>query len=317
MMKALRNILLVLVLLVLPLSLAVIERNAIRRWFKHDDAPRGRVEQHRFISSSLAREVTYNIYLPPGYDDSGSVSYPVLYMLHGMFRDRSAYIERIDTDIVLEQLIRDGMVKPLILVMPEGDASFYSNWASDTKQAWEDYIVKDLVKNVDDTLPTIAERSGRGITGFSMGGLGAMKIALKYRDQYRYVSSQYGALSLRLKGKFEAGRYPDYIEQVPVSRLPVLGKRLKAVFGDDLQKIVSENPAELIGSTGLKDNELSIWVDCGEDDAFAMDEQARDFHHALGTRGIGHEFHIFPGNHSDSYLREHISEILIFHAGNR
>jgi len=285
-----------LVLVILALAATVKERHLLRRALKRGPEPRGSVLHLAFASPALGRDAVYWVYLPPGFDASGRTRYPVLYLLHGMFRSESAYIARVDADLAADRLIAEKKIAPLILVMPEGDSSFYVNWKADPKARWEDFIVHDLVAEVDRRFPTVADRAGRAIGGFSMGGFGAMRLAVIHRDLFSAVSSQYGAF------------------QIAATDLPYLGGKLKQAFGEDPAVFQAQSPLELIASTGLQPGELAIYLDAGEDDAWALDEQAREFARRLTARGVAHTFHIFPGNHTDSYLREHIAEILIFHS---
>lgn len=285
-----------LALAVLALTAAVKERHLLRRALKRGPEPHGQVLHLSFLSPALARDAVYRVYLPPGFDPSGRTRYPVLYLLHGMFRSESAYVNRVDADLAGDRLIAEKKIAPLILVMPEGDSSFYVNWKADPKARWEDFIVRDLIAEVDRRFPTRADHAGRGLSGFSMGGFGAIRLALLHRDLFSAASSQYGAF------------------QIAATDLPYLGSKLKQAFGQDPAGYQAQSPLNLIESTRLHPGELAIYLDAGEDDAWALDEQAREFDRKLNALGIPHAFHIFPGNHTDSYLRDHISEILIFHS---
>ena len=288
--------LVLLALAVLALALAVKERHLARRALKRGPEPRGQVVHLSFPSPALARDAVYWVYLPPGFDPSGRARYPVLYLLHGMFRSESAYVSRVDADLAADRLIAEKKIAPLILVMPEGDSSFYVNWKDDPQARWEDFIVRDLIAEVDRRFPTRADRSGRGLSGFSMGGFGAIRLALLHRDLFAAASSQYGAF------------------QIAATDLPYLAGKLKQAFGPDPADYQAQSPLNLVESTRLQPDELAIYLDAGEEDAWALDQQAREMDRRLTALGIPHAFHIFPGNHTDSYLRDHISEILIFHS---
>ena len=280
----------------LLLAALVTQRNHLRRWWKRGPEPRGTVLHLKFFSPALGRDADYWAWLPPGFDASGRTRYPALYLLHGMFRDHTAYVNRVDADLAAEKLLAAGEIAPLVLVMPEGDSSFYVNWKDDPAGRWEDFIVRDLIAEADRRFPTRGDRRGRGIGGFSMGGFGAMRLALLHRERFGSASSQYGAF------------------QIAASDLPYLGGKLKQAFGPDPAAYGAQSPLELISSTGLQPGELAVYLDAGEDDAWALDEQAREFDRQLTTRGIAHVFQIFPGNHTDSYLRERVAEALRFHS---
>jgi len=290
--------LILLLLVVLAVAAAIFERHHLRRALKRRPLPRGAVEHLAFFSPALNREAGYWAWLPPGADASGRVRYPVLYLLHGLFRDDAAYLYRVDVDLAADRLRFEKKIAPLILIMPEGDASFYVNWNGDHGDRWEDYMVRDLIAEVDRRFPTIRDRRGRGIGGFSMGGFGALRLALLHRDLYGSASSEYGAF------------------QLGSTSLPYLGKVLNRAFGDDPKAYEAESPLHLIESTHLRPGELAIYLDAGEEDAWALDDQARDFDRRLTAAGISHVFHVFPGNHTDSFLREHVAEVLQFHSNS-
>ncbi len=135
------------------------------------------------------------IYLPPDYEKQTKVRYTVVYLLHG-FTDKANktwVIEneglRMNIGAVMDKLIAERKVRPMILVMPDGSnkfgGSFYTN--SITTGNWEDYITRDLVNYVDKKYRTLRNAESRGIVGHSMGGYGAIKLAMKLPDIYGAV----------------------------------------------------------------------------------------------------------------------------------
>jgi S-formylglutathione hydrolase FrmB len=129
------------------------------------------------------------VYLPPSYSHNGKQRYPVLYLLHG-------FTDNVDNwwgvkphfvnvpDAANKALAAGG--KEMILVMPDAftryQGSMYSN--SVTTGDWEDYVAKELVDYIDGHYRTIANRSGRGLAGHSMGGYGAIRIGMKHPGVY-------------------------------------------------------------------------------------------------------------------------------------
>lgn len=136
----------------------------------------GRLTTETFDSATLGRSWTYNVYLPEGYDGS-SLEYPVIYLLHGANGTESSWDEGIG---VLDELIQAGEIPPIIAVAP---ASGYSWWV-DTLEPFETAVVQDLVPHIDATYRTIAEREGRAVAGFSMGGYGALRYALAHPEVF-------------------------------------------------------------------------------------------------------------------------------------
>ncbi|MES1160752.1 MAG: alpha/beta hydrolase-fold protein [Bacteroidota bacterium] len=122
-----------------------------------------------------------SIYLPPDYDKSNQ-HYPVVYFLHGFGINDSLVVALSKFDKLMDTAILSRHVRPMIIVFPNSftryGGSFYTN--SSLTGNWADYIVKDVVDYVDKNFRTIPQRSSRGIAGHSMGGHGALKLAMQY-----------------------------------------------------------------------------------------------------------------------------------------
>lgn len=135
------------------------------------------------FGENTTREVA--IYLPPGYESSG-LRYPVIYFLHGFTGDHSGLTSMAE---LLDYAIETHRIRPFILVIPNEkttyEGSFYSN--SGVFGNWEDFTVLDLVDYIDTHFRTLAKAESRGITGHSMGGYGALKLAMKHPDVYSCV----------------------------------------------------------------------------------------------------------------------------------
>lgn len=155
--------------------------------------PKGTVVTDSIYSKNLENEFGENptravaVYLPPGYNESNK-KYPVIYFLHG-FTGNERMMNY--TSGLLDYAIATNRIRPFIMVIPNEqttyDGSFYSN--SGVFGNWEDFTAYDLVEYMDKTYRTIPNKESRGITGHSMGGYGAIKIAMKHPDIF---SSVYG-----------------------------------------------------------------------------------------------------------------------------
>ena len=128
------------------------------------------------------------IYLPPGYN-STTARYPVIYYLHGFAWSDSLLIASDHLDLLLDNGISTGKIRPVIVVMPDEyttyKGSFYSN--SSLNGNWADFTARDLVAYVDQHYRTIPTTGSRGIAGHSMGGHGALKIAMLFPDVFSCV----------------------------------------------------------------------------------------------------------------------------------
>ncbi|MDP5219895.1 alpha/beta fold hydrolase [Ruegeria sp. 2205SS24-7] len=120
------------------------------------------------------------IYLPPSYDQQPDSHFPVVYLLHGIFDDYGVWTENFGVPTILDRLIGAGQIPEVIVVMPNGGnkygGGFYRN--SPVSGNWADYIADDLVGEVDARFRTIPDDAGRAVVGHSMGGYGALHLAM-------------------------------------------------------------------------------------------------------------------------------------------
>ena len=133
-----------------------------------------------------------SIYLPPSYSKESNRRYPAIFLLHGYQGSYHQWMpggKEWNIRDVMDKLSASGRVREMIIVMPDGDSkyggSFYCN--SITTGNWEDYLTKDLIEFVDANYRTIPAAASRGIAGHSMGGYGAIRLAMKYPDRFGAV----------------------------------------------------------------------------------------------------------------------------------
>lgn len=136
-----------------------------------------------FESPSMGREVGYVIYLPPGYDDAANREkrYPVVYYLHGGRPGGEHKAVRISTFIHEAQSA--GKIPPTIYVWVNGGAVSHYNYPQMGSMG-EDVFVHELIPHVDSTYRTIADRTSRGLEGFSQGGRGTTRIMFRHPELF-------------------------------------------------------------------------------------------------------------------------------------
>lgn len=141
------------------------------------------VQNLSFPSAAYGESRRFSIWLPDGYEASQK-RYPVLYWLHGKGGDpaRSAHLAK-----YLRQAIADGRMPETIMVFPDGDTDRFYTDGPGGRSPVETMIVGELIPYIDGHFRTIAQRSGRMIEGFSMGGFGALKFAAKYPEKFASV----------------------------------------------------------------------------------------------------------------------------------
>lgn len=245
--------------------------------------PKPDVRAVTFTSDALGRAMPYSIYLPPGYDTSAR-RYPVLYMLHGMSgtNDEWRAYGIFDT---ADKMIRSGQMRPLIIVLPQGDKAYWVDHALPTdKEAWGRYMAKDVVTNVDRQFRTLADAPHRAIGGVSMGAHGAVQLAMNYPGEFSVV----GAHSLVLR-RYDTA--PSY-------------------FGSptDWSK---RDPMQLVYSKIDTMRNVDLWIDIGSADPWA--KLAEQFNGELDTLKIPHQWHEWSGDHSANYWCAHLADYLRFY----
>ena len=168
-------------------------------FYKVNPVPHGTVSRIWYDSPALGLERRMTVYTPAGYETSGK-RYPVLYLLHGMGGDEEAWISLGRTAQILDNLIAQGKAKPMIVVMPNGNASQEAAPGESsrgmvpptmqlpkTMEGSYEQAFPEIVKFIDKNYRTIKSKSGRAIAGLSMGGLHSLHISKQYPDMFNYI----------------------------------------------------------------------------------------------------------------------------------
>lgn len=287
----------------------------------------GTVRTDTIWAPSLGVNKALTVYLPPSYATSRSRKYPVLLYLHGLSGNERNWVENGHLAETLDSLVAAGQPEAIV-AMPDGDDSWYMTWyglpdmpgcRADTTHRekadtycvywphYDDYIAYDIVQHVDQHYRTMRDAKHRGIAGLSMGGLGAISLALMYPQVFTAAASHSGVVSPRL---IEPGRYATTPAELPRAA-GVYWKWMAPAFGRDTIAWVSHDPARLLERLRARGAAVpSLRFDCGVGDQFLL--QNRDFHQTLQRLGVTHEYAEWPGAHSWTYWRAHSVESLRF-----
>ena len=244
--------------------------------------------QVSFFGSAIQKAAGMNVIIPEKM--KGRV--PVLYLLHGLSDDYTAWCRRTS----IERYV-SGM--KLIVVMPDSNRGWYTNSVHPPGLRFEDHIMQDVIGFVEQTFPVIRERRGRAIGGLSMGGYGAIKLALKHPEVFCSAHSHSGALT-RLAALAQATQTDAYILEA------------RAIFG--AAAVGSREDCLTLAATCPKNRRPHLWIDCGTQDFLIRDN--RDMHRHLLKLRYPHTYHEYPGVHDWAYWDTHIQEALAFHARN-
>jgi S-formylglutathione hydrolase FrmB len=138
----------------------------------------GEVVGDKVESAALGASLPFTVYLPDGYHDSFD-KFPVVYLLHGSGGDEHVWTANAGARETLDGLIRRRIIKPVIAVMPAGGSSW---WIDGTSQKMQTALVKDLMPYIEKQYEAGADRTQRAVVGLSMGGFGALNLALTHPD---------------------------------------------------------------------------------------------------------------------------------------
>ena len=298
---------------------------------------KGTVTTRTFHSAALGVDKTYYVYLPAGYEAS-QTRYPVFYYLHGLTGDERNWIKGGHLDDAADQL---GLAA--IVVMPDGDDGFYSDAVTPVdydacmkdgtglfmpmmqrhdktcvhQRNYETYVIKDLVGDVDANYRTIAKREGRGLAGMSMGGFGALELAMRHTDEFSAAASHSGVDALLYAGPHPYGTgIVTLVTDVSKwgrtgdPQINAIGEWVRGIFGPDIANWKAHDPATLIDQ--LKPGQLALYLDCGTEDEFGLDAEAEYLHDRLKDRKIEHEFFIGPGHHAFDFWGPRLPKSLAF-----
>lgn len=241
-----------------------------------------------FQSASLGREMKYRVVLPAGYEGS-SRRYPVLYLLHGLTGHYEDWESRTHLDDYVSNL-------PLIVAMPEGGDSWYTNSASEPQEKWEDYIIKDFLREIDSKYRTIQTRHARAIAGLSMGGYGAMKFALKFPNSFVFAASFSGAEVVVHDPSYRISMGQKYVDQV------------RAIFGDGPTQTRTDNDIFELAKKRTPAQVPYLVVTCGTEDGLLANN--REFAALLQQQKISYEYHESAGAHTWQYWDEQLPYVL-------
>ncbi len=240
-----------------------------------------------YFSRSLQKASSFNVVFP----DDPTIPRPwaAFFLLHGLSDDDTIWMRRTSIERYVEGL-------PLVVVMPDGGRGWYTN-SADGFYPYEDDLVKDVVGLVDRTFPVKTDRSGRAIGGLSMGGYGAIKLALKHPEMFASVTSHSGA--------------PGFC-RIDLKKAAELSPEFPRIFGPS-PRGGPEDPFAIVER--IDHGRIpALRFDCGVKD-FLLD-QNRDFSQHLKQLHILHEYQEFPGDHNWEYWDLHVREAVAFHARN-
>ena len=221
------------------------------------------------------------VYLPSGYAQHPQRRYAVLYLLHGFPGRPLAFLETVQMGVIDDALAAKQRAQPLILVMPFGSTSTFTDkeWVNGIApgNGWSTFVARDLVRYVDLHYRTVARGAGRAIAGLSEGGFGAFDIALHHPREFSIVESWSGY------------QRPD---------------KLRSIFGSHLQLLPANDPRLLVRRLAPRLRELGtyFWFYSGSTDR--LDKQNAAFARELQSLRLPHRYFVAYGGHNWALWRD-------------
>jgi enterochelin esterase-like enzyme len=233
--------------------------------------PHGKIHTLWYESKTLNSTRRVTVYTPPGYNPANKTLYPVLYLFHGANADETAWTRLGHVNLILDNLLAAGKIKPFIAVMPFGypapPSSNPAGFAEVTVGFTKD-LIGDVIPLIQSSYRVYTDRDHRAIAGLSMGGIESLDIGLNHLDLFSYV------------GGFSAAVRP-------------------ADFPTSFATLTA-NPAASNQKLHL------LWLGCGTDDGLFLASES--FSKFLDDAHIKHTFHQSTGAHTWINWRQYLAE---------
>jgi len=238
-----------------------------------------------FHSASLNRDMPYRVLLPSTIPPGARL--PVVYLLHGgdgNFRDWSNYSD-----------VARFALQNLILVMPDGDESYYTNSHEHPQDRYEAYIVNDLISDVESRFPVATGRANRAIAGLSMGGFGAVKLGLKYPERFAFAGGLSSALDVPSR-PFSMKRIRQWRQHA-------------SIFGPAGSTTRRDNDPFVLARNADPAKTPYLFLTCGDQEGLLATNQS--FAKLLAERMFRYEFHVVPGGHNWGQWNERADDLFL------
>lgn len=242
-----------------------------------------KVDTVETFSAAMNKKIKAVIITPDSY--AKGKEFPVVYLLHGAGGNYSSWLK------VTSKLTDYADQYNLIIACPDGNkTSWYFDSPVDKSYKYETYVSDELVKWMDSNYRTIKNRTGRAITGLSMGGHGGLYLSFRHQDVFGAAGSMSGGVDFR--------PFPNNWD---------IAKRL-GTYASNQQHWEENTVINLIHL--LTPKSLALIIDCGTEDFFFRVNE--NFHQKLLERNIPHEYITRPGAHNGEYWANAVNYQLLF-----
>jgi S-formylglutathione hydrolase FrmB len=246
-----------------------------------------KVDTLQIFSQAMHKSIKCVVVTPDTYYKQKGQQYPVVYLLHGYSGNYADWVRKAAGMPALADAYQ------CLIVCPDGGfSSWYFDSPADSTIRYETYVGEEIPAYIDKHYRTLADRRFRAITGLSMGGHGALFLAIRHPQTFGAAGSMSGGVDIR--------PFPKSWEIIKM-----LGT-------------IEEHPERwneytvLTQAAGLKDSVLSLIIDCGVKDFFI--DVNRSLHQQLLQQGVAHDYIERPGEHNWPYWTNAVAyQLLFFH----
>lgn len=235
-------------------------------------------------SSLVPSPVKYAVIAPDGFKDLQDL--PLVINLHGGGGSRKGLLNQANQ---WDALWKSGAIPPALVAMPSVTArGFYMNF-KDGSERWEDFIMQEFLDHLRKTYPVTRDARRTFITGISMGGMGALRLAFRHPDQFGAVAAM------------EPGIEPilQFDQMQPKHRFWRSDELLQKAFGKPVDSAfwAANNPATMAieNAKTIRASGMQVYLEAGDEDQFWLYEGAEFLHRTLYDQRIRHEYHLLRG----------------------
>jgi S-formylglutathione hydrolase len=240
------------------------------------------VEFGELNSDFLPQAVPYAVITPRGGDLG---PFPLCIVLHGGGGSRQNLV---DCAILFETWWPDGSLPPMVLASPSAGMSYYLEDAGASVR-WDAFVAESFIERLRATCNILSDRSSTVITGMSMGGYGALKIAFAYPELFSAVAAMEAVLEPGLRDAQITARNRLHHGAGGPARL--IGP------GRDPDLFAANNPANraIANAARIRETDLAIYIEAGDDDFINVHDGAEFLHRVLWDLDISHEYRLTRG----------------------
>lgn len=233
-------------------------------------------------SEVMGADLSYSVFLPPGYDREEEL--PLVVFLHGGGDDPQVF-DRYDVAPYLDREMRAGRVPRAVIVLPRGDNGFWVNW-HDGSRRYRDWIIHELMPEVRDRYGTAECPAGCHVMGVSMGGFGTLRYAME--EGHRFASASI------LSGPILA---TEQMMGFASDRLLAVFMPVHRIFGPpNRTRIRQEDP--FVVWHDAEDVDVRLFVAWGTEDRPGVRRTGKKFVRHLREHEIPFESHVYDGGHN-------------------